>query len=57
MRVASDATLKRAADLRNTGKSWLELTRTPQARQTGLDFFKGAKGGRVGPGKAPNAKK
>ncbi|MBX3592918.1 hypothetical protein [Sphingomonas sp.] len=44
MRVASEATLKRAAKLRSGGKSWLQLTRTPQARQTGLDFFKGAKG-------------
>lgn len=57
MRVASDATLKRAADLRNSGKSWLELTRTPQARQTGLDFFKGAKGWRVSSGKSPSTKK
>ena len=43
MRVASDAVLQRAATLRKDGTSWLELTRTAQTRQVGLEFFKGAR--------------
>ena len=43
MRVASDAILGRAADVRSKGQSWLELTRTDASRKAGLDFFKGSR--------------
>jgi hypothetical protein len=45
MRVASDATLARAARLREGGKSWLELTRSEETRRTGLRFFAGGRAG------------
>lgn len=54
MRVASEAALKRAAEIRRTGKSWYELTATKESRQASLDFFRGARssvGGEVRPAK------
>lgn len=43
MRVASDAILERAADVRRGGKSWMELTRNDRSRQATLEFFRGAR--------------
>jgi hypothetical protein len=43
MRVASDAVLERAAEIRRNGKSWLELTREATTREAGLKFFRRAR--------------
>jgi hypothetical protein len=39
MRVSSEETLKRAAQLREGGHSWFELTRSREAIADGLRFF------------------
>lgn len=43
MRVASDAILERAADVRRSGKSWMELTRNDRSREATLEFFRGVR--------------
>lgn len=53
MRVSSEETLRRAAVARESGKSWMELTRAKGAIDVGLDFFSGAK--MAGPRDRPGA--
>lgn len=43
MRVASEAALKRAVEVRRSGKSWFELTATAESREASLKFFRGAR--------------
>jgi hypothetical protein len=44
MRVNSDETIRRAIDYRamRGGKSWLELSREPEAQKRSREFFLGA---------------
>ncbi len=54
MRVSSEETLRRAAIVRESGKSWMELTRSKGGLAAGLDFFSGAKPARRATGHGPD---
>lgn len=42
MRVASDEAIRRAAELRASGKSWDELTSTPESWKASIELWLGS---------------